>query len=631
MSLYRYYLSWAFHCAYRWLGKNVGAFAFKPKLLLVLGTLSVVFQLTGCVSNRVEDHDEFVSYQQHLADQGPQRRGDTEGRESEHPLRLLKPAPSPPSVGPHEAIVTDPNTGRKTALASRLTDPKSQEPPPYPTDAIPDLEFVSDPNTGRKTVALSLEAAVARLLAHSPEIKVVSFDPSIAKQDITRAASAFDFTGFGRVNFEEEDSPPNSIFQPGQSDIRTYETGIKQMAVTGGEWSVSYALTRSWDDLAGRPLPLRYEPIVAFQLRQPLLRDAWPGVTLAGVNIAKLNYEIALLGFREKSEDIATRMISSYWRLVQARRDVEVQRALLDRTLETLHKVEGRKGIDATNVQIKQTESFVKIREAALLQAEKAVADAQEVLIRLMADSQLNVLDEFEILPVSEVSLETQELEQPSKVLATAMRENPAIQQARIGIEIADINMRVAENQTMPRLDLIASTRTQGLHRDADTSHDSLQSGDFFSYAVGLSLEYPLGNRQREAELFKRRLERRQAVATLQNIADQVAIAAKEGLRRIKTNQAEIQIQKKAVEAARIHLQTLIDTEPVREQLTPEFLLVKLQAQETLANTQRAENRAIIDFNISLVQLARILGTVLELHEIQSSMPPIPCSVAAPH
>ncbi|MBN2315768.1 MAG: TolC family protein [Sedimentisphaerales bacterium] len=539
----------------------------------------------------------------------------------ERPLKLLKPAPSPSSTGPLEAIITDPNTGRKTTLASRMTDPESRVHPPYPTNAIPELEFVTDPNTGRKTVELTLEAAVARMLAHSPEIRVVSFDPSIAKQDITRAAAAFDLTGFGNVNFEKEDSPPNSFFQPGQADVRTYETGIKQTAFTGGEWSVSYALTRSWDDLAGRTYPLRYEPIVAFQLRQPLLRDAWSEVTLAGVNIAKLNYKVALLGFREKSEDIATQAISAYWRLVQARRDAQTQRELLDRTLETLHKVEGRKGIDATNVQIKQTESFVKIREAVLLQTEKAVSDAQEVLVRLIADSQLNMLDEFQIIPVSEVSLETRELEQPLTVLETAMRKNPVIQQARIGIEIADINVRVAENQKMPRLDLIASTRTQGLHQDADTSHDSLKTDGYFSYEVGVSLEYPFGNRQREAELLRRRLERRRAVAVLQNIADQVAIAAKEGLRKIKTNQAEIQIQKKAVEAAQIHLQTLIDTEPVREQLTPEFLLVKLQAQETLANSQRSENRAIIDFNISLIQLARIIGTVLELHPIQSSMP----------
>jgi len=363
-------------------------------------------------------------------------------------------------------------------------------------------------------------------------------------------------------------------------------------------------LTRSWDDLVGRTLSTRYEPVLSFELKQPLLRDAWQDVTLAGV-------------------DMATQVVTAYWGLVQARRDAEIHEELLDGTLDTLNKVEGRKGIDATNVQIKQTESFVKIREAALLQAEKAIWDAQEELIRLMADVQLNVIDEFQIIPVSEVSMETQTLE-PTDVLEMAMRKNPVIQQARVGVEIADINIRVAENQKMPRLDLIASTRTQGLHKDEDGSHDRLKSGDFTGYAIGLSLEYPLGNRQREAEFLQRKLERRKAVATLQNVADQVATAAKEGLRRIQTNHSEIRIQKEAVEAARIHLQTLKDTEPVRERLTPEFLLVKLQAQETLARAQAAENRAVVVFNISLVQLARTLGTVLELHQIKVSMPVAP-------
>jgi outer membrane protein TolC len=101
-------------------------------------------------------------------------------------------------------------------------------------------------------------------------------------------------------------------------------------------------------------------------------------------------------------------------------------------------------------------------------------------------------------------------------------------------------------------------------------------------------------------------------------------------VRRIKIDYSETQIQKDAVEAARIHLQTLKDTEPVREQLTPEFLLVTLQAQETLAHAQRAEIRAVVDLNISQVQLARVLGTVLELRQIQSSLPAIPGPTNSP-
>lgn len=545
--------------------------------------LCLLSSVTGCVSDKVDSRSAVASYQKTLADQGPQQRLDTEGRDAGKPLGLLKPAPS--GAG-----------------------------------AIRPVEIITDPATGGKQVALTIEQAVARTLANSPEIRVVSFDPSIAEQDIRKAASEFDVTAFGRLNYEQEDNPSNSIFQPGQSDDRTLESGIRQKGVTGSEWSLSYALTRSWDDLTGRTLPTRYEPILGFQLKQPLLRDAGRGVTLAGVDIARLNYRSAMLGFRQKAEDTAAEAISAYWQLLQARRDAEIQRALLDRTVDTLTKVQGRREIDATDVQIKQAEAFSKAREATLLQANKAIIDAQDALVRLMADTQLNMLDEFQIVPVSEASLEAKQLERPA-LLEVAMSKNPVIQQAKMAIEIAEINIQVAENQDMPRLDLIASARTQGLAKGPENAHDRLGTGDYVSYGVGLSLEYPLGNRQRDAELLQRRLERRKAISALQNLADQVAVAAKERMRRVETNYSEIQIQKDAVEAARIHLRALEDSEAVRERLTPEFLLVKLQAQEILATAERAQIQAIVEFNVSLARLAQTLGTILELHQVRTSLP----------
>jgi hypothetical protein len=118
----------------------------------------------------------------------------------------------------------------------------------------------------------------------------------------------------------------------------------------------------------------------------------------------------------------------------------------------------------------------------------------------------------------------------------------------------------------------------------------------------------------------KRRLERRKATAVLHNVADQVAVQVKERLRKVETNLAEIRVQREAVEEGRVYLQALQDSEMVRERLTAEFLLVKLQAQETLAQAQRAENEALTQFNIALTELAQSSGTVLGLHRIETSL-----------
>ena len=540
----------------------------------------------GCVSDEVEEQTALTAYQRQLADWGPQTRMDAEEMPEAGPLGVLEPVGLPP-------------------------------------DPMGELDITVDPNTGQRVARLTIEEAVARTLANSPVVRVVSFDPEIARQDIAQEAGEFDPVAFGRFNYENQDSPDNSIFEAGQAETRLFESGIRQRNPWGSQWSASYALARIWDDLAGRTLPTRYEPMVVFELRQPLLRDFGPEVNLAGVNVARLNYTAALLSFREQAEQVAATVIGAYWRLVQARRDLLIQEELVEQTLETLYKVEGRRDIDATDVQVKQAESFAQSRGATLLEFQKRVNDAQDVLARLMSDPQLNLTSELDVVPLTEpvVAEEMPEIAGVERrALATAMAHSPLVGRARLGVEVAEINVEVAENQKMPRLDLVGSTRSQGLARDYVEAHDDFESVDYATYSVGLTFEYPLGNRSRHAEWLRRRLERRKAVATLHNTADQTAVEVKERMRRVRTSYEQVGIQRAAVEAARGHLETLEAAEQIRERLTPEFLLVKLQAQETYAQARRAEVAAVTDLNVALAELARTTGTVLGMRAVESSL-----------
>ena len=557
------------------------------RFFLFVCALSMLLLLScSTVSDEVADTGTVDSYQRILAELGPQIREDTEGRRLDDipdllcqgdPLGLLRSVPEPTF------------------------------------SSIKPVKFFAEPAADKKILGVSIEDAVVRALANSPEIRVVSFDPAIAGQEIAKAASDFDPSIYNRLTVGQEDNPVNSAFQSGQSDARSVEAGVKQRGVTGAEWSLGYILTRNWDDLFGRSRPTRYEPILAFQLRQPLLRDGGREVNLAGVNIAQLNREVSLVRFRLKAEDLTSQVITAYWLLLQARRDLEIQKDLLNRTVETFEKVRGRRQIDATDVQIGQVEATMKAREAALLQAQKRVTDTQDTLIRLMADPEANLLHDLEIDPVTSPHTSAEEFD-TEQMLARAMLNNPAIQEARLALKVADINIEVADNQAMPRLDLVASTRTLGLSRGYGQSHDRMYSGDHLSYEVGLSLEYPIGNRRGEAEKILRRIERRKAVSSMQSTADQVAVHTKERIRQAQVRYSEIQIQQEAAEAAKKYLETLEEVEKVREKLTPEFLLVKLQAQEIAAQAQRAKIGAIVDFNISVAQLAQITGTILELY-----------------
>ena len=559
--------------------------AIRPALLASC-MLAALLCLGSCASDPVGKEDLVTSYQRHLARTGPQARMDFDATTTRESLDLLTPA-------------------------------EKKEPP------APELTIAVDPNTGEKDVSLTLEQAMAMTLANSPEIRVISFDPEIARQEVIGAAGVFDPTVFSRINYEDQDSPQNSIFEAGQAETRLFESGVKQRTPLGTEWSASYALARIWDDLFGRTIPTRYEPAVIFELRQPLLRDAWGEANLAGINIAKLNYEASLLGFRERAEAGSSAVTVAYWRLVQARKDLQIQQQLVEQTQETLRKVEGRRDIDATDVQIKQAQTYALSRHATLLELRKRVVDVQDALVRLIADPRINTTSELTITPATEPQMiETlPELAAVThRALVTAMQQNPLVQRARLGVEVAQINVQVAQNQKMPRLDLVGSTRARGLARDHIEAHDQIEAVDYTTYAVGLTFEYPLGNREREAEWMRRRFERRKAVSTLHSTADEVALTVNESIRRVRTSMEEIKIQHQAVQAARVHLATLEEAEQIRDRLTPEFLLVKLQAQETYAQSQRAEIAALIELNVAATELAQRTGTILDLRMVQSSM-----------
>ena len=253
-----------------------------------------------------------------------------------------------------------------------------------------------------------------------------------------------------------------------------------------------------------------------------------------------------------------------------------------------------------------------------MFDAERRVFDVQDRLVRLLADYQMRLTDDLEIIPVTAPEQGGVQLNQREH-LQVALKNNPGVIRTRLEVEVAEINVSVAKRQKMPRLDLVANAQVQGLSDLSGEAHQIMYDRDHTSYTVGVAVEYPLGNREKRAEFRLRQLERAKALSKLNNVSDQVAALVKEQIRFAETAHREIQVQQEAVAAAKIHLQALEDIETIRKNLTPEFLLAKIQAQESLAISQRAEVKAVVDFNIAMTRLAQATGTVLDMRYIREN------------
>lgn len=510
-----------------------------------------------------------------------------------------------------------------------------------PTTATkPPLEVGHNEATGRKTVRLSLDDAVLRTLANSLDVRVVSFTPAISREDIVRAESEFDVAVFANTGYQTDNVQDGADLGGQKSNTRTVEAGLRQKTITGATWEASWQGSRNWTDReTAVGIQPEYETILGIKATQPLLRNAWTEVNLANVRIARLSYRSSLADFRRQVEETVTGVIANYWNLVQARNDVVILRELLARTVETLERVKGRATLDATDVEIKQAEAAVEARRAALIRAEKVVWDVQDTLARQLMDKDINLLGEYEIIPTTDPATTEIRYDLADQLLL-ALRCNPVLEQARLAIATADIKVRVARQQTLPRLDLTLTGGLQGLNDTPHGAYEGVNGGEYASYGAFLEFEYPLGNRQRQAELRQSQYARLQAVAQMQNTADQVAVAVRERIRQIDTAYQEILAQRASVAASRTQLKALETTEEIRGRLSPEFLQVKLSAQESLALAQQNELRAIVSYNSAMADLSRATGSVLELRQVRLALPrfvddccplpPVPADSGAP-
>ncbi|NLF32757.1 MAG: TolC family protein [Planctomycetes bacterium] len=488
---------------------------------------------------------------------------------------------------------------------------------PAPGTTGPALQTVTDEDTGETTVYLSLEEAVRRALWNSTTIKVVGYDPAIAREDIRIAEGAFDTVAFGTAQFVKIDSRTRSDaaavpFLPDRSETYNFEAGVRKLLTTGGQVEVSYTVARAEtfaDVLRGRD-PL-YTSRTAVQLTQPLLRDAGPYVATAQIRVARLNYDQSLEAFRSQVLDVIAEVQNTYWQLVQARSDLAIIERLLQRSRETLAFVEARRDIDAAREQITDARATVAAQRLAVIQAGRVIEDIEDRLVRLMADASVSIMDDYRILPTTEPSAEPMVID-PLDQVALALRYNPALAQARTAIRVQDVNVRVATNQTLPRLDLVAATAINGAEDTWKNSWDQMAGMDFIDYNLGLSFEYPLANRSAEAALRQARLGRSQSVAVLQDTADQVAVAVNEAIHLINTSYDEMEAAWEALQSRLENLEALEVRKQYRQALTPEFLNRLLAAQENVALAEQALVRARVNYNTGQVALERITGTLLE-------------------
>jgi outer membrane protein len=472
---------------------------------------------------------------------------------------------------------------------------------------------------GQSEVPLSIEEARALALSNNLEIKVSLLDPAIAEQRVREEEGRFEAAFTTRALWQETDAPTASQLSSAQQRFQLVEPGVRVPLRTGGTASVSLPVSRTETNNIFSLLNPSYRSDLAFSISHPLLRNAGREVATAPIRIASYN--------RQASEartklDVITQVAAverAYWRLYQARRDLEVTQQQYELARTQLEKADRlvRAG-QVAEIESLRAQSGLADRLDAIIRAQNAVLLQQRELKRIMNAPGLGVGSPTMVIPRTEPA-PVEYLVRAGDLADLALANRMELLEIELRLLADAANVRVARNQALPALDLDATYRINGLGGSTRDSFRTLERNNYEDWSIGATLDVPLGNEFARARLRQALLTRLQRLASLDSRRDlvlQEVLNAVDGIqagweRILATRQASI-LAGRALRAEQRQFDVGTGTSTS-----------VLDAATRLAEAQLAEIRAITDYQLAQIDLASATGTLLGASRIEWAPAPV--------
>lgn len=495
-------------------------------------------------------------------------------------------------------------------------------------------------DTGEKR-ALTLEQCVALALQNNTGLKIGRVDPALAAAEVRSAYSIFDPAVFGETAKFRSNAPASSTgpFTSASNQLYqqniNWDVGVRKTILSGGQLALEWTSNRqSSNPNVVSVLVPEYTSGLDLTLNQPLLRDFGWRYALLQVDVAETVEEAAYFQYAAEVADLVRRVETLYWVVVLAAENVRVEQQGLDLARELLRQNEGRFKVGALpRTAVLESEAEVARREANLLRAQNLHSIALDDLRATINFREEGAASLLRIEPGERPAVEPYQIDLQSS-FDSALANRNELTAARLDVDAKLLLRKAAENQLLPRLDLIGAIGLNGLSgRDAtDPTNPNqftqvdprvvggygralelLRDGRFYQYTIGAAIEIPLSNAAAKAEYAKANLEATRSRLNLRQLEEQVT-------QEVKTAADNLDSQSKSVDATRIARE--LAEENVRNQkarydvglATTKDLI---DFQERLTRAQQEEIAALTRYNTSLADLRRADGTLLAHRNVQ--------------
>jgi len=548
--------------------------------------------------------------------------------------------PAPPAApAPKDIRLLDAVPNYAEMLAHQWSDGVPQD----VTDAETSVENYGRLLDTEPPEATTLVECIGLALQNNTDLQVQRLGPISASTAVRSARAVFDPVLFGDVLRDRAVTPSTSVLTGGSSSALfnqhfNFDAGVRKMLVSGGQLSLSWQNQRLLTNpsILATLVP-QYTTTLGLSLNQPLLRDFGWRHALLLVDVAQNTEQQTYRQYEAGIATLVSQVERAYWTLVLAVQNVEVQENGLALSNELLRQNEDKFRV-GTLPQTAVLEAKVDVanREALLIQARNARDIARDGLRAVINFRKPDAAGLLMIDPQDKPTVVPYAIDF-ERSLRTALEQRPELLAARLDVHGKGLLRKGAENQLLPKLNLVAGVGLNGL--SGSDAHAVLQlpgatpipappnpalvggygsalellpDGRYYNYSAGATIEVPLDNAQAKAGYAQANINLEQSRLSLRKLEETVTL-------EIRTAVSNLQSDLKSIEAT--HIARELAEENLRNQkarydvglATTKDLL---DYADRLTRAQFAEVQALTGYNSDLAEMHRVEGTLLSARNI---------------
>ena len=514
---------------------------------------------------------------------------------------------------------------------------------------------------------MTLREAIASALANNKDIEVARDNVKIAEYDLLSAHGAYDPRLSAQSYFERIKTPAASFLSGASNAVETADftasSRLEGLAPKfGGNYRLEFSSVRATSNSLFTALNPQYPTALTFSFTQPLIRGLRFDLPRRQIEVAKKNLSLTDAQFRQRAIEVITSVQRSYWDLVFALRNLQIQRdSLNDSRTQLAHNRRMVAEGSLAPIDVVAGETQVANFEQAEFSALEDVTRAENNLKNMIAENQRAKLWSVSLIPTDQADLTLPQVSLPDAMNA-AMQNRQELRQSDLAREINLLDQKLYRDQAKPEIDLVgsygivgnagtltattspftassdqlrarvnqlsvlngfppltappATTIDPNLIGGYPQSLSNLGSNQFNNFRVGVAISLPLHNRAAAGQLGHSLVEGKRIATQREQLEQLIQVEVRNALQSLSTAAARL----RSAAIGRSTAEQQYESEKRKLDVGQSTVFLVLERQTALATARGNELRAQTDLNKAIAELQRATGNSLGANNVSVSV-----------